>query len=173
MKLEALAVSWQSILNTIVAAVVGYFAVLALLRVSRKRTLSRKTAFDMIVPFVLGPILASTILIPEVALPRGIIAFGLIILLHTGVAHLTSRSERVRRLVEREPTLLFRKGEFLDAAMQHEDVSRRQITNAIRSSGIGDMRQVEAVVLEADGSYSVLAQPAEGGMSSLTGVRLV
>lgn len=169
----ALTVSWGPLLNTAVSAVVGYFAVLALLRISRKRTLSRTTAFDMIVPFVLGPILASTILIPEVGLPRGVFAFALIIGLHEGVARLTSRSDRIRHLVEREPTLLFHKGEFLETAMRREDVSRRQINNAIRANGISDMLRVEAVVLEADGAYSVLTQPAGQGMSSLSGVEMI
>lgn len=173
METSALSLAWGPLLNTALSAVVGYFAVLALLRISRKRTLSRTTAFDMIVPFVLGPILASTILIPEVGLPRGIFAFALIIGLHGGVARLTSRSERIRRLVEREPTLLFHKGEFLETVMRREDVSRRQVSNAIRANGISDMRRVEAVVLEADGDYSVLTQPDERGMSSLTGVEFI
>jgi uncharacterized membrane protein YcaP (DUF421 family) len=173
MKIGALSIAWGPLLNTAVSAAIGYFAVLALLRISRKRTLSRTTAFDMIVPFVLGPILASTILIPEVGLPRGIFAFALIIGLHGGVARLTSRSERIRRLVEREPTLLFHKGEFLETAMRREDVSRRLVSNAIRANGISDMSRVEAVVLEADGAYSVLTQPVEREMSSLSGVGLV
>jgi uncharacterized membrane protein YcaP (DUF421 family) len=66
------------------------------------------------------------------------------------------RSEPVRKLVRGEATLLLYRGEFLRDAMRSQRVTEPEIYQAARSQGVADLSS-HAVVLETDGSFSVLA----------------
>jgi uncharacterized membrane protein YcaP (DUF421 family) len=64
-------------------------------------------------------------------------------------------------LVKSEPTLLYFKGRFLHGAMRGERATESEILSAVRAEGIGDLTQVEAAVLEADGSVSIITGPSD------------
>jgi uncharacterized membrane protein YcaP (DUF421 family) len=76
----------------------------------------------------------------------------------------------VRTLVKAEPCLLLRDGRFLPEAMRRERVTEDEVQAAARAQGIGSLQAVAAVVLEADGSFSVIRQDStsmnEGGRPS-------
>jgi uncharacterized membrane protein YcaP (DUF421 family) len=162
--------SWPTLERTLVTVVLAYLGMIFLLRLTRKRTLSKMTPFDLIVPLTLGPILASTILLPQVALDQGLLAFATMILLHSLMASLAKRSPRVRSMVKREPVLLFHQGRFLPEAMHKEKVTAQEVRTAIREGGLTSLEDVEAVVLEADGTFNVLSRSVSKGETVLTDV---
>jgi uncharacterized membrane protein YcaP (DUF421 family) len=162
--------SWFTLLRTLITAVLAYLGMILLLRLTRKRTLSRMTPFDLIIPLTLGPIIASTILLPEVALDQGLLAFATLIGLHSLMASVVKRSRRVRHLVMREPVLLFHHGAFLDGAMREEEVTAEEVRTAVRESGLTSLNDVEAVVLEVDGTFNVLHRSLSAGDSVLADV---
>ncbi|WP_319001062.1 YetF domain-containing protein [Halomonas sp. SBBP1] len=67
--------------------------------------------------------------------------------------------------------MLLYRGEFITTSMQKARVTQDEVQSAIRGSGIADVMAVEAVVLETDGSISVIKPNAESYHSSLEGVR--
>ena len=148
--------SWMELVRTAVMAVCAYAALILLLRASGKRTLTKMNAFDFVVTVALGSILATVILSKDVALAEGILALGILILLQFILTWLSVRSQTVSDLVKAEPTLVFHRGEFLRQAMKTERISRGEILQAMRSQGILEQNEVEAVVLETDGSLSVI-----------------
>jgi len=126
------------------------------LRVSGKRTLAKLNAFDLIVTVALGSTLATVLLSKSVALVEGLAAFVLLVGLQYLVAWLSVRSSRFSDLVKSEPTLLLHRGRFLEGAMRAQRVTRAEMLAALRGSGASDPGQVAAVVLETDGSLSVV-----------------
>jgi uncharacterized membrane protein YcaP (DUF421 family) len=147
--------SWQEIVRVVIIGVLAYVALVILLRVSGKRTLSKMNAFDFVVTVALGSTLATILLSKDVALLEGITALALLIFLQYLIAWLSVRSKRVSNLVKSEPKLLFHKGEFLTAAMNAERVTKEEVCAAIRSGGVANYEEVSAVVLETDGSFTV------------------
>lgn len=146
------------------SAVVAYFATVAILRVSGKRTLAEMNAFDFVVNVALGSILASTIVSATVPLVEGLTALALLVGLQTAVAFLAARFAPVRKAVKADPTLVVHRGKFLDDAMARARLAEADVFAAIRSSGIADLAGVHAVVLEANGALSVIASaPDEAG----------
>ena len=160
--------SWASLGRTAIVGVLAYVALVLLLRVSGKRTLSSMNAFDMIVTVALGSTLATVFLSSSVPLARGVAAFAVLILLQFTITWLSVRSPAVRRLVKAEPTLLLHRGEFLSGAMKQERVTEEEVRAALRAQGAADMESVEAVILETNSSFSVVMKPADGSRSSLT-----
>ena len=165
--------SWAGLGRTLIVGVLAYASLVLLLRVSGKRTLSKMNAFDLVVTVALGSTLATILLSKDVALAEGLVAFATLIALQYAIAWLSVRSATVGDLVKAEPTLLFHHGEFLRGALRRERVTEGEVRAAVRQQGIGALAEVAAVVLETDGSFSIV-QRAPGGSdhaSALAGVR--
>ncbi|MCA9113241.1 MAG: hypothetical protein KDA52_25030, partial [Planctomycetaceae bacterium] len=59
---------WDSLVRTLVVGVLAYVALVILLRISGKRTLSKLNAFDLVVTVALGSTLATVLLNRNIAL---------------------------------------------------------------------------------------------------------
>jgi uncharacterized membrane protein YcaP (DUF421 family) len=162
--------TWFELGRVVVIGACAYAALVALLRVSGKRTLSKMNAFDLVVTVALGSTLATVLLSKDVALAEGMLAFGVLILLQFMVAWLSVRSAMVNRLIKSEPALLLHQGQLLRGVMAAERVNEEEIRAAARAQGIGTLEDVAAVVLETDGSFTVLRQTGHGSASTLVGV---
>lgn len=162
--------TWWDIGRVIVSGILSYLILIAFVRVSGKRTLAKMNAFDLVVTVALGSLLATIVLSKDVALIEGAVALAMLILLQYSVSWFSVRSSTVNQLVKSEPRLLFHHGQFLHRAMKMERVNESEVLQAVRSQGISALDQVEAVVLETDGSFSVLRQSA-GGTSALADVQ--
>jgi uncharacterized membrane protein YcaP (DUF421 family) len=163
--------SWTGLLRVLVVGSLAYGALVILLRVSGKRTLSKMNAFDFVVTVALGSTLATVFLSKEVALAEGVLAFALLIGLQFVVTWLSVRSARVRKLVKAEPRLLFYQDRFLSAVMRAERVTEEEVRTAVRTSGYAWLQEVGAVVLETDASFTVLHKFGEQSPTALIGVK--
>jgi len=158
--------NWFGLLRVVVVGTVAYAALVLVLRVSGKRTLAKLNAFDLIVTVALGSTLATVLLSKSVALVEGIVAFVLLVCLQYAVAWLSVRSPGFSDLVKSEPTLLLHRGHFLEGAMRAQRVTQAEVLSALRSSGVSEPAQVAAVVLETDGSLSVVQDARSTGEGS-------
>ena len=163
---------WFGLLRVLVVGTIAYAALVLFLRVSGKRTLSKMNAFDLVVTVALGSTLATVLLSKTVALAEGLLAFALLIGLQYVVASLSVRSRTWRKLVKSEPRLLMYRGEFIDAALREERVTREEVRAAVRESGFADLTQVRAVVLETDATFSVVEDRPNADATSLQDLEL-
>jgi uncharacterized membrane protein YcaP (DUF421 family) len=147
--------SWRGLLRVLLVGTAAYIALIVMLRASGKRTLSKMNAFDLIVTVALGSTLATVLLSRSVPLAEGVLALALLIYLQYAITWASVRSDRVKRLVKSEPTLLVHKGEYLDAALVRQRVTRDEVEAALRQSGQRTMPKGTSVVLETDGSMTV------------------
>ena len=88
---------------------------------------------------------------------EALVAFALLCALQFAVAFLSLRSERFQRLIKAQPTLLFYRGAFIEAELRKERVTEEEILAAMRGSGAASASDVDAVVLETDGSFRVIS----------------
>jgi len=161
---------WAGILRVLVITPVAYAALVLVLRATGKRTLSKMNAFDLVVTVALGSALATTILSQTTALAEGIAAMTMLVLLQLVVTWLATRSERFESLIKAQPTLLVHRGRHDRAAMKAQRVTDEEILAAVRNSAHPDLDERCSVVLETDGSLSVVTGRPEDGTSSLAGV---
>ena len=163
--------SWSGVIRTLTIGPLAYLSLLLLLRVSGKRTLSKLNAFDLIVTVALGSTLATVLLSKDVPLVEGAAGFAVLILAQYVITALSVRSAWVRSIVKSEPRLLYYRGGWLDDALRRERVTRDEILAVARSSGFADLKNIDAVILETDGSLNVLGKVAADGLSTLSDVR--
>lgn len=148
--------TWGELLRVVVVSILAYTSLVAMLRVSGKRTLSKMNAFDLVVTVALGSTLSSIILSKDVALAEGVTALALLILLQFVVTWSSVRVSAIGRLVKSEPSLLYHRGEFLRQRMRRERVLESEILAATREQGHGSLDHIESVVLETDGTLSIV-----------------
>ena len=166
--------SWTGLGRVVLVGALAYVVLVLLLRISGKRTLTKLNAFDLVVTVALGSTLATVLLSKTVALAEGALALGLLILLQYAIAWLSVRSPGFQAMIKAEPTLLLCRGRFLAVAMRAERITRDEILAAVRASGAADVGKVAAVVLETDGSLSVIADaPGAAEWGALDTVRRV
>jgi uncharacterized membrane protein YcaP (DUF421 family) len=148
--------SWESAGRTVVITILAYVLIIVLLRASGKRTLSKMNAFDFIVTVALGSTLATVMLNKNVALLDGALAFFLLIYLQYLATWLSVRSVGFSNLIKSTPTLLLYKGNLLKVAMRKERIMEEEILAIIREKGFSSVQDIDAVVLETDGSLTVI-----------------
>lgn len=102
--------SWSDLGRIFVVAPLAYAALVAMLRVSGARTLSKLNAFDLVVTVALGSTLATVLLSGDVSLAEGVLALVVLVLLQFVVSRVSFRWRAVERLVKSEPVLLYRSG---------------------------------------------------------------
>ncbi len=148
---------WAGVVRVLVVGTCAYFSLLAVLRVSGKRTLAKLNAFDFVVTVALGSTLATVLLSADVALVEGVAAMALLVALQFLVAWLSVRSSAVEGLVKSEPTLVYHHG-FLTGPMRRMRITEDEIRQAARTAGHPRLGAGAAVVLETDGSLSILTE---------------
>lgn len=158
--------NWYAVLQVFLTSLFAYSILIVFLRISGKRTLSKWNAFDFIVTIALGSILASVILSKDVVVLEGVLASGLLIGFQFIITWLGVRISWINDLVKAKPTLLYSQDKFLFDKMKQQRVAKSEILAAIRASSIGSLEKVEAVVLETDGSFSVIEKSENGNSNS-------
>lgn len=159
-------------MRTVVVGTLAYVALIAILRTSGERSLLKMKAFDFVVTVALGSTLATVLLSKDVALAEGVVALSLLILLQFVVTWLSVRFAIVRRLVKSEPTLLLYRGEAIPRALIDQRISEDEIRSAARSAGVAQLSDVTAVVLETDGSISVVPSSAAADGNAFHGLKV-
>ncbi|EQB10906.1 DUF421 domain-containing protein [Sphingobium lactosutens] len=161
--------SLHGLLRVLIISLLAYAWLVFVLRLSGKRSLAKLNAFDLVVTVALGSTLATVLLTKDVAFAEGALAFCMLALLQWIVAQASIRSSWFSDLVRSRPRLLVEDGDFRDSAMRDERVTRAEVEASIRKSGIGRIEEVGAVVLESDGSMSVLER-SDGAYTVLRSV---
>ena len=157
-----------TMLRTVFVGILAYVALVALLRVSGKRTLSKMNAFDLVVTVALGSTLATILLSQDVPLLTGVVAFAVLIGLQWVITYTSVRSETVAQTVKSEPRALVYRGTLLRDAMREERVLETEIRAVMREHGVGEIDDVALLVLETDGSFSVMTSLPEGDTAAAT-----
>jgi len=149
---------WEPLIRTLVVGVLAYIGLVVILRTTGKRTLSKLNAFDLVVTVSLGSTLATILLNKDVALAQGILAFAILSGMQYLVTWMSVRWKSVREIVKSEPRLLVHHGEMLPDALKQERITVDEIEAAARSEGIDGLSSVASVVLETDGTLSVIGK---------------
>ncbi|WP_258725236.1 DUF421 domain-containing protein [Cellulomonas sp. NS3] len=159
--------SWSDLIRVGLVGAAAYVTLVVLLRLSGKRTLAKLNAFDLVVTVALGSTLATILLSTDVSWVEGVAAMVLLVGVQFLVSWGSARLPRGRAFVTSRPTVLLRDGVPLDDRMRQQRVTLAEVRQAVRSTGVGGLDLVAAVVLESDGTLSVITLAQSGDGSAL------
>jgi uncharacterized membrane protein YcaP (DUF421 family) len=153
---------WEPLLRILVIGILTYMALVLVLRISGSRSLASMNAFDFIVTVAIGAVFGRALTAKTVALAEVLTALILLVALQFAVAWLQTRWTFFMGVLTNPPALLYHRGQFLRDAMRRERVTEAEIEAAVRKKELGSMAEVEAVVLESSGEFSVIASLGDG-----------
>lgn len=137
-------------------AILLFFAALALLRASGKRTFAGNTAFDMVVKIMLGAVLSRGV---AAASPFGgtLLAGLVLVCLHRLLAWAACYSRFISWLVKGDTQVLAENGQLRPETLRQHNLTPDDVLADLRKNGnLNDLHQAETVHLERDGSISVV-----------------
>ena len=153
---------WEGLADVLVCAPVLYVVVVLGVRLSGKRTTGQMNNFDWIVTVAMGSIVASGIVINTVSLAEAGLAVATLLALQYAVTLLAKRNERFDRLMKADPSVLVARGVIQEDALRRSRVTREELNAALRGEGIARIDEVGWMILENDGTFSVIARDAAG-----------
>jgi uncharacterized membrane protein YcaP (DUF421 family) len=158
---------WEAIGRIAVIATFGYVSLIAVLRLGGWRRLTRMRLFDFIITVTIGSAFGRMLTAQEVGVADAAFTFAMLVLLQQVVARLQHRSDRIAAIISPPPRLLFYRGDFVKDALKHEGLRREEVEQAARQAGLGSLSEVEAVVLEPFGEFSVIPKSDAGDGSTI------
>lgn len=120
-----------------------------------KRTLAKMNAFDFVVTITLGSTLSS-MLLNKVSILDGSMAILIIVSLQYLLAYISRRSAILEKAINSTPVILFYNGEFIEESLKKERITKKEILAEIRSYRLEQLSDVRAVILEVNGTFSVI-----------------
>jgi uncharacterized membrane protein YcaP (DUF421 family) len=160
---------WEPIFRTAISTSASYLALIVLLRVAGQRTLAKWYAFDLIVTVALGSTFANTVLAKDITVAQAVVGFLILVGLQFLVSFIVLHWSPMREVVNSPPTLVFHNGQFQNDAMRSQRVAEADVRAAVRQNGRASLEQVAAVILESDGTFSVIDQ-FSGSLSALSDI---
>lgn len=142
---------WQECDRALVVFIYG----LAIVRIAGRRVFGKWAALDIIVSIIVGSNL-SRALTGQAALGGTLAATTVLMALHWFLAQAAARSPRLAEILEGTPVELGRGGSVDPATMRRHSVSRRDLDEALRQSGVEEDGKTSRVVLEPSGKINVL-----------------
>jgi uncharacterized membrane protein YcaP (DUF421 family) len=143
---------WEFVLR----AVVVYVVLLAMIRISGKRSMGQFTPFDVLLIVLLGNAVQNSLLGKDQSLVGGLLLAAVLISLNWLAGFATSRYRRAERVIEGVPVVLARDGKLFDRVLRRELVSENDFDEALRQNGELALEDVELALLETDGRISVV-----------------
>lgn len=148
--------SWHSTLHVAIRAAIAYLVIVAALRMIGEQALAKMSAYDLIVTITLGSVVAEIPFAQHIAVVDGIAIMITFVLLQEMIRWAQARSRAARKLVAERPRLVVWDGHVLDDRVQRWHLTVDEIRAAVRRAGVASISDVQAVVLENDGDWSVV-----------------
>lgn len=120
-----------------------------------------------------GSTLATILLNSDVAFLEGFTVLALLAGLQFIVAWASAHVPGARPAVTSQPLARIVDGELQHSQLRRNRLRESEVLQAVRSAGSGVLSDIAAVVLETNGSISVIPQSKAGNGSALKGVRKI
>ena len=150
--------SWASIGRVMLASVIVFLMIVALLRIVGQQALAKMSGFDVVFAVTLGSVIATVVVTRDIAIADGIAALVTLLGLQEVTRFFQSRFLPVHHAVRQPPRVLLWEGMLLEDRLRASSVSADEIRAAVRKAGLRSLSDAQVVVLENDGEWSVVAK---------------
>lgn len=158
---------WEAVWRVLFMALAGYVTLLVLLRAFGQRTLAQLSAVDFIITVTIGSAFGRVLTARDVALLEVVAAFGALVALQWVVSWIWGRSPGLRAYLTSPPAVLYRSGEPFETVLRRKGLRVDDLRTAARQAGFGSLDDVEVILLESNGAFSVVPSVGPGTASTL------
>ena len=141
---------------TIIHAVVGYFILLFVVRVLKRRAGSQMALFEFVIVFLMGGVIILSTVGNDRSVTNctcAVIAVGLI---HRWLSYFKNKYPRLGAIIDGTPLVIVKRGEWQQEVVRGMKLRPEDIEAAARSANVTRMSQIDYAILERNGRISVI-----------------
>lgn len=146
----------------VVRSAVVYVFLLILLRLTGKRQIGQLAPFDLVLLLVLSNAVQNSMNAGDNSLVGGLISAATLVGLNYAVGYAIFKSKRLGALVEGRPEVIIHNGRVFEDVMRSAKLTHHELSAALRAAGCSCAEEVQAAILENNGSISVVRRAAHG-----------
>jgi uncharacterized membrane protein YcaP (DUF421 family) len=143
------------LLEKVLRSVAVYLFLVLALRLAGKRELAQLNSLDLVVLLLLSNTVQNAIIGPDNSLVGGLIGATVLMAANYLIVRLGFRYQGLARALGGTPTTLVEHGRTLNANLRRYLITREELMAAVRRQGARELKDIEVVVLEANGALTV------------------
>lgn len=144
-------------MESIIKAIVVYAILLALFRVSGKRTLAEVTPFDLVLLLIISEATQQAMVDTDNSMTNAFLLVGTLIGLNVLLAAIKTHSKTADHVLDSTPLLIVENGKLIESHMKKERIDVDDVLDAARENhGIASLEEIRYAVLERNGKISIV-----------------
>jgi uncharacterized membrane protein YcaP (DUF421 family) len=143
------------IVEKILRPVIVYLVLILFLRLFGKRELAQLNPFDLVVLLSLSNTVQNAIIGEDNSVSGGVIGALALLAINWLLSKILYRSKRLNTLLEGTSSVLIKDGVVDEEELKRQILTHEELTSVLNKNGFGDPREVEACVLEPNGTFYV------------------
>lgn len=146
-------------MESVVRAVIVYFVVLLLIRLSGRRTLGQLTAFDFVLLLVLSDTVQDALVGEDRSMTNAVLLGSTLLFVDVAMSLVKRSWPAAGHVIDGRPLAVVRDGKVEKALLHKARIDESEILCAARKShGLEAMEDVRHAVIEADGEISIVPE---------------
>src|SRR5262245_61021278 len=150
-------------LELILLSAVVYAALIVILRATGKRQVGQLTPFDPVLLLVLSNSVQNSMNGGDNSLVGGLLSAGTLLALNYRVGYAIFRNKTLEDVVEGRAQVVIDTGRGSEDVMKAPNLTQHELSASLRRAGCTCADEVQAAILENNGSISVVRRAAESG----------
>ena len=146
-------------MQTIIHATLGYFILLFVVRMLKRRAGSQMTLFEFVLIFLMGGVIILSTVGKDRSVTNCTCAVMTVGLIHRFVAWAKSKSPLVGALVDGTPLVVVERGQWKNEVLQGMELRPEDVAAAARVQGLTSLSEVDYAILERNGGISIIEKP--------------
>jgi uncharacterized membrane protein YcaP (DUF421 family) len=145
-------------METVFRAIIAYWVLLLVLRLTGRRSGKRMTPFEILLIFLLGGQMTQAILGDDRSLTNALIGVSTVGLMHAFVATVKLKWTALAKVIDGTPVVIYADDTFLDDRMNMVRVSREDVMASAREDGVEHMKKIRYAIVERNGAISIITK---------------
>lgn len=143
-------------ISIVVRVVIVYFALLAMLRIAGRRTMSDVTPMDMLVMLLVSETVSPALTAGEDSVSAGLLAAATLVVMAVATSYVVFRSRRAEVLVSGATDVLIRDGHVDPAVIRRHRITDEDLAMALHQHGLLEVEDVARAFVESDGEITIV-----------------
>lgn len=152
---------WRSIGFVAITTVLIYASTVLGVRVSERRTLAQMSSFDFVVAVALGAIVGRTATTASPSYVQATCALATLVALHRLAGWARIRSSAMAKMVDHPALVVLDRGQLVPDVLERAHLTEADVWRVLRENQVRRPDEVELLVLEGSGRFSVLRRGAD------------
>ena len=140
----------------IIRCIILYFVVAIALRIMGKRQIGELQPSELVITLLFSELASVPMQSPELPILAGILPILALAAIEIGISTLTLKNVKLRYLIYGKPIILVYNGKIDQKAMEKSRVTIDDLTEAMHSSGVLKIDDINYAILETNGNMSII-----------------